>query len=249
MLGKQSTTPGYPATGDFSCANANSWQYYNSEIRCDTTSSTTITVIRLNGGWNGWLLTEIPSALGLFTNLKYLEIQEHDVQGTLPSWLYTSYPFLTDLRLQRLNKAGTVASLRSLPSAIGGLTALTWLDLTSSFSGGTIPDYSNLQRLASLQLSSNKLTGSIPSWIGLLQLTHYMELHRNSLVGTIPSALGLLTKLTAVGGVWGINNNKVSEGRGVSVRAFEYSLTPFARLKIKFPPPPTAHGHSTLLSG
>ena len=209
MLSKRGTTPGYPATAAFSCASQGDWQYYYSKVECDTTASTTISFISLDGDWNGWKLTEVPSALALFTNLKMLSLNSHEILAPLPDWLFTNNPSLRSLTLTRLYNAGTNAG-RSLPAAIGGLTALTWLNLLQSVTGGTIPDYSSLKSLVSLELQSNGLTGSIPSYIGLLsQLRYNMNVGSNSLSGSIPSSLGLLTKINEPGTVFDISSNRV----------------------------------------
>ena len=91
----------------------------------------------------------------------------------------------------------------SIPTTIGAMTSLTYLDLSTQASNqlfGTIPSsFSALTNLLSFQLSSNKLTKSIPSFIGtaLTKLTS-LGLNSNSFTGTIPSTLSILTQLLSL---------------------------------------------------
>ena len=84
----------------------------------------------------------------------------------------------------------------TLPSALGNLTNLQWLQLQHNQLSGTLPsalgDLTNLQRLS---LYDNQLSGSIPSTLGNLTNLRYLWLVHNQLSGSIPSTLGNLTNL------------------------------------------------------
>ncbi|KAE8797634.1 putative LRR receptor-like serine/threonine-protein kinase [Hordeum vulgare] len=56
-------------------------------------------------------------------------------------------------------------------------------------------DFSALSTLTTLDLSHNKIAGSIPSSIGHLRELHALLLHRNQIRGSIPPSIGNLTKL------------------------------------------------------
>ena len=56
----------------------------------------------------------------------------------------------------------------------------------------------SLASLQHLQLSSSKMTGSIPSTLGLLTSLTHLDLSNNKLTSTIPSELGLLLNLTTL---------------------------------------------------
>ena len=63
---------------------------------------------------------------------------------------------------------------------------VTRLDLTSNKLYGTIPDLSALSNLTFLRLTSNQLTGEIPDLSSLTKLTH-LDLNGNLLTGSIPN--------------------------------------------------------------
>ncbi|KAK8509227.1 hypothetical protein V6N13_062283 [Hibiscus sabdariffa] len=73
---------------------------------------------------------------------------------------------------------------------------LTVLDLSSNYLSGTIPsDVGNLSRLTYLDLSSNYLFGEIPASIGNLTNLLILYLYKNSLSGSIPQQIGMLKSL------------------------------------------------------
>jgi hypothetical protein len=99
--------------------------------------------------------------------------------------------------------SGTALQGGSIPTTIGLLTMLTSLGTHSSFTHealtGTIPStIGNLVLLNFLDLSNNKLIGSIPSTMGKLTQLTQLYLNDNGLGGTIPSSIGSLTRLTSL---------------------------------------------------
>jgi hypothetical protein len=82
----------------------------------------------------------------------------------------------------------------TIPSEIGKLTALKWLNLAGNNIVGTIPSQLNsFLLLRDLDLSSNFLTGTIPILDALKRLES-LDLSANQLGGTIPPGLGILTR-------------------------------------------------------
>ncbi len=70
-------------------------------------------------------------------------------------------------------------------------------DLSSNQLSGGIPSgITNLTALQYLNFASNQLTGIIPSGIGSLTALTYFDLDTNRLSGTIPSSVGSLSQLT-----------------------------------------------------
>ena len=123
---------------------------------------------------------------------------------------------VTELRLRNNKLTG------SLPIQIGGLTALTYLDLNRNFEdisgaevffssqlNGVIPaEIGNLINLETLDLGGNVFHGSIPSSIGNLVNLKFLDLSyteweggygsTGGMSGILPSELGNLTKLVTL---------------------------------------------------
>lgn len=71
------------------------------------------------------------------------------------------------------------------------------LDLSNNKLSGSIPRYiQNLNALKVLDIGGNSLTGSIPNTLGNLSDLEILRLNSNQLENSIPSSLGSLTKLT-----------------------------------------------------
>ena len=87
--------------------------------------------------------------------------------------------------LDRISADVVVVGSTTIPSELGLLTQLTYLDLY----------YDTTVTYTSPQYSS-KLNGTIPSTLGLLTRLQYLGLYLHALTGTIPSTLGALTQLT-----------------------------------------------------
>ncbi|GJR86104.1 kinase-like domain-containing protein [Tanacetum coccineum] len=87
----------------------------------------------------------------------------------------------------------------SLPSSIGSLVGLSFLQLASNQFKGRIPTtIGKLQKLQILDLSSNQFLGPIPNAIGNLSLLTKLYLDSNKLEGLIPSSLGKCKELTVL---------------------------------------------------
>jgi hypothetical protein len=88
----------------------------------------------------------------------------------------------------------------SIPSELGNLESLQFLELGFNQLNGSIPpELGNLGNLQSLSLSLNQLTGSIPPELGNLGNLEYLGLFLNQLSGSIPPELGNLANLQDLG--------------------------------------------------
>ena len=84
----------------------------------------------------------------------------------------------------------------SIPSVLGDLANLEWLDLRSNELGGSIPSaLGNLANLVVLELSWNELSGFVPGWLGNMPSLLVLVLFGNELTGGIPEELENLNLL------------------------------------------------------
>ncbi|KAI2490344.1 hypothetical protein MHU86_24234 [Fragilaria crotonensis] len=92
---------------------------------------------------------------------------------------------------------GDTTTGSTIPSEIGLLTQLTYLDFYNNSLTSSIPsEIGLLTQLTVLSFYKNSLTSTIPSEIGLLTKLTSLIFWENLLTSTIPRAIGLLTRLT-----------------------------------------------------
>jgi hypothetical protein len=85
----------------------------------------------------------------------------------------------------------------TIPSEIGLLTQLTYLDFSYNRLTSTIPsEIALLTKLSVLSFYKNQLTSTIPSEFARLTQLTYLGFGSNQMTSTIPSEIGLMTQLT-----------------------------------------------------
>ncbi|KAJ3686426.1 hypothetical protein LUZ61_015590 [Rhynchospora tenuis] len=144
---------------------------------------------------------EIPIALSKLTELERLDLGWNQINGTLPSWIW-SLEKLNILYLFSNDLTGDITFNGSI-SCLG----LSEIDVSLNNLTGSIPEsFSNLQNLSILYLYFNFFTGEIPASLGLLPNLTDIRLFNNNLTGQLPETLGKYSKLWDLE----INDNRLS---------------------------------------
>lgn len=115
---------------------------------------------------------------------------------------------VTALTLRKNNLTGSITNWTSVKH----LANLTWLDMSMNRISGTLPaEFGYIQNIVHLNMRENKLQGQIPPEMGDINSNGYEQLTefnfaRNNLEGTIPSTLAKLTDLMMLD----VSHNKIT---------------------------------------
>lgn len=123
--------------------------------------------------------------------------------GTEGNWIgiTVSGDTVTEIALGNNNLTG------SLPTELGNLSNLEWLNFNDNRIGGTIPvSLGNLSKLELFSLTSNLIEGTIPASLANLSKLTSLLVGINYLTGLIPYEIGNLTGLRELG----LGNNNLS---------------------------------------
>ncbi|XP_039136194.1 receptor-like protein EIX1 [Dioscorea cayenensis subsp. rotundata] len=155
---------------------------------------------RISSVFPAWLKTQ--------TGLEYLCLSEAEISGNVPTWFWNlSSNGLVLLNISHNNLSGILPTLQhsSLEiidmshnkfEAIVSATNLRSLHLQKNSLSGNLPlPLKNAKKLVVLDIGENRLSGTIPSWIGSLVSLVFLRLRSNLFEGSIPEQLLNLSSL------------------------------------------------------
>jgi len=121
----------------------------------------------------------LPTELGLLSNVKRLVLYNNRLSGGIPSEI-GQMESLEELHL-------LFNLLDKLPDEIGNLKSLTTLELSNNRIEGTLPtNMGKMEKIVHIYLENNKLSGSIPTELGDLEKLNSLYLKKNNIIGTVP---------------------------------------------------------------
>ncbi|KAK9221109.1 hypothetical protein WN944_009534 [Citrus x changshan-huyou] len=125
-------------------------------------------------------ISEFPDVLRTQHQLEWLDLSENQIRGRIPSWMWDiGVHTLFRLYLSR----NFLTSIDHLP-----WKNLQYLTLDSNLLQGSLPDLP--PHMVQFSISSNSLTGEIPSSFCNLNSIQSFDVSNNSLSGQIPQCLG-----------------------------------------------------------
>jgi len=152
----------------------------------------------------------IPTSIGKLKSLQALDFAMNHLNGSIPREIFQLSLIYLDLSSNSLSgplpsQIGSLQNLNQLflsgnqlsgeiPESIGNCVVLQDLRLGNNFFNGSIPQYLN-KGLTTLNLSMNRLSGTIPGALGSISGLEQLCLAHNNLSGPIPTVLQNLTSL------------------------------------------------------
>jgi Leucine-rich repeat (LRR) protein len=133
-------------------------------------------------------LTGSLNDLARLSNLQFLNLISNQFSGPIPPGL-ASLTKLTVLFLSNNQFSGPI------PSQLTALSEMGQFDVSLNQLTGPFPDISNWPKIRMLQMSQNKLSGSLPANLGqFTQLTN-LSIDNNQFSGPLPSSMSALTNM------------------------------------------------------
>jgi Leucine-rich repeat (LRR) protein len=139
---------------------------------------------------------DIPPQLCLLSSLQVIDLAQNDFSGAIPqclgNWSRVDYG-----NIGQFDRILVVTKGREYLYEYSTINLVHSIDLSSNNLSGEIPgNITSLVRLVNLNLSMNHLTGRIPEKIGNLHMLESLDLSMNELFGPIPESLSSLTFLS-----------------------------------------------------
>ncbi|PON42872.1 GPCR kinase [Parasponia andersonii] len=132
----------------------------------------------------------LPAALSNLTNLTEFRISSNNFSGTLPEFIQ----YWKNLQKLEIQASGLEGPIPSSISALYNLTELRISDFNGEGSG--FPPLENMKGLTRLMLRGCNLNGTIPAYIAGMSNLKILDLSFNRLEGSIPNFEGLTLLVT-----------------------------------------------------
>ena len=136
-------------------------------------------------------LTELPAALRYLDTITDLDLSNNQIKGAIPSWVWENWKdqlYTLDLSHNMLT------TLEKSPSLVH-MTTLAFLDLSSNRLEGTIPIPVTRSEVVVLDYSNNSFSSIVSNFGRYLTNAIYINLSKNKLSGHIPASVCSLNKL------------------------------------------------------
>ncbi|CAD6226857.1 unnamed protein product [Miscanthus lutarioriparius] len=144
----------------------------------------------------------------------------HGISGVADLSVFANLTLLVKLSVANNNLSG------SLPSNVGSLKSLKFMDVSNNRFSGPVPEgIGNLRSLQNLSLAGNNFSGPLPESIDGLMSLQSLDVSRNSLSGPLPAALKGLKSLVALNVSYNAFTKGIPSGLGLLVKLQSLDLS------------------------
>ncbi|KAG6683293.1 hypothetical protein I3842_12G005500 [Carya illinoinensis] len=127
----------------------------------------------------------------IHSHMTWMDVSANHLDGKLPENIGKIFPNLVYLNLSNNNLEG------NLPSSIGGMLYLEVLDFSSNNFSGGVPKRIKYRLLRILQMKDNQFTSITPVFNSTVDLS-YLDISNNRISDTIPRWLGNMSYLSTL---------------------------------------------------